>query len=66
MRLPLFLWQLTAAAAVNYQLKDFENAIEFGNRAIRAECSDPRIQTIVAQAYLSTYFPSSPADPAQN
>ena len=39
------------AAGLNYQLKNYEKAIEFGSRAIKDGYATASIQTIVAQAY---------------
>jgi tetratricopeptide (TPR) repeat protein len=38
-------------AGVNYQLKNYDKAIEFGNKAIKAGENEESIYTIVAQAY---------------
>ena len=38
-------------AGVNYQLKNYDKAIEYGNKAIKAGENDDAIYTIVAQAY---------------
>ncbi|HUI61566.1 MAG TPA: tetratricopeptide repeat protein [Steroidobacteraceae bacterium] len=38
-------------AQVNYQLKNYDKAIEFGNRAIKAGNADEEMMTLVGQAY---------------
>jgi tetratricopeptide (TPR) repeat protein len=40
-----------ALAQVNYQIKNYDKAIEFGNRAIKAGGADDDMYTLVAQAY---------------
>jgi tetratricopeptide (TPR) repeat protein len=36
---------------INYQLKNYDKAIEFGNRAIKGGFADEQIRTIVGQSY---------------
>ena len=36
---------------INYQIKNYDKAIEFGNRAIKGGFADEQIRTIVGQAY---------------
>jgi tetratricopeptide (TPR) repeat protein len=43
--------RIKALAQVNYQVRNYEKAIEFGNRAIVAEPTDTLMHTLVAQAY---------------
>jgi len=38
-------------AQVNYQLKNYDKAIEFGNRAIKSGTADDEMMTLVGQAY---------------
>src|SRR6059058_1167823 len=38
-------------AQVNYQIKNYEKAIEFGNRAIKGGFADEELRTLVGQAY---------------
>jgi tetratricopeptide (TPR) repeat protein len=38
-------------AVVNYQLKNYDKAIDYGNKAIKAGDNDESIYTVVAQAY---------------
>lgn len=38
-------------AEINYQLKNYDKAIEFGNRAIKGGFGDDQIRTLVGQAY---------------
>jgi tetratricopeptide (TPR) repeat protein len=38
-------------AEINYQLKNYDKAIEFGNRAIKGGFGDEQIRTLVGQAY---------------
>jgi tetratricopeptide (TPR) repeat protein len=40
-----------AASEIEYQEKDYDKAIEYGNRAIKGGFGDNEIQTIVAQSY---------------
>jgi hypothetical protein len=40
-----------ALAQVNYQIKNYDKAIEFGNRAIKRGGADDDMYTLVAQAY---------------
>jgi tetratricopeptide (TPR) repeat protein len=40
-----------AVATINYQLKNYDKAIEYGNRAIKGGFADEEIRTIVGQAY---------------
>lgn len=39
------------AAALNYVLKNYDEAIEFGNRAIESGSTDPKMHEIIGQAY---------------
>jgi predicted Zn-dependent protease len=43
--------RVKALAQVNYQIKNYDKAIEFGNRAIKAGGADDDMYTLVAQAY---------------
>jgi hypothetical protein len=43
--------RVRALSQVNYQLKNYPKAIEFGNRAIKGGFADADIFTLVAQAY---------------
>ncbi len=43
--------RVRALSQVNYQIKDYPKAIEFGNRAIKGGFADADIYTLVAQAY---------------
>jgi hypothetical protein len=36
---------------VNYQLKNYDKAIELGTRALRSASPNPQVPTLVAQAY---------------
>jgi tetratricopeptide (TPR) repeat protein len=38
-------------AEINYQLKNYDKAIEFGNRAIKGGFAEEQIRTLVGQAY---------------
>jgi len=38
-------------ATISYQLKNYDKAIDFGNRAIRGGFADEQIRTLVAQSY---------------
>ncbi|MBV8909926.1 MAG: hypothetical protein JOZ89_04115 [Gammaproteobacteria bacterium] len=38
-------------AEINYQLKNYDKAIDFGNRAVKGGFSDEQIRTLVGQAY---------------
>jgi tetratricopeptide (TPR) repeat protein len=46
--MPTKVKQLTE---VNYQLKNYDKAIEFGNRAIKGGFADEQVKTIVGQSY---------------
>jgi hypothetical protein len=39
------------AALVNYQIKNYDKAIEFGSRAIRSGSTNPQVPTVVGQGY---------------
>jgi tetratricopeptide (TPR) repeat protein len=43
--------KVRALAEINYQLKNYDKAIEFGNRAIKGGFGDEQIRTLVGQAY---------------
>jgi tetratricopeptide (TPR) repeat protein len=43
--------RVRALAQVNYQIKNYDKAIEFGNRAIKGGFADDDMYTLVAQAY---------------
>jgi tetratricopeptide (TPR) repeat protein len=43
--------RVNALAQVNYQLKNYDKAIEFGNRAIKGGFADEDMYTLVGQAY---------------
>lgn len=43
--------RVTALAQVNYQLKNYDKAIEYGNRAIKGGFADDDMYTLVGQAY---------------
>lgn len=43
--------RVTALAQVNYQLKNYDKAIDFGNRAIKGGFADDDMYTLVGQAY---------------
>jgi tetratricopeptide (TPR) repeat protein len=45
---PTLVKQLTA---INYQIKNYDKAIDFGNRAIKGGFADDQIRTIVGQSY---------------
>ena len=38
-------------AEINYQLKNYDKAIDFGNRAVKGGFADEQIRTLVGQAY---------------
>jgi len=38
-------------AEINYQLKNYDKAIDFGNRAIKGGFADEQVRTLVGQAY---------------
>jgi tetratricopeptide (TPR) repeat protein len=42
---------IKATAQINYQLKNYDKAIEFGNRAIKSGVGDEEINVIVGQSY---------------
>jgi tetratricopeptide (TPR) repeat protein len=43
--------RVKALAQVNYQIKNYDKAIEFGNRAVKGGYADDDMLTLVAQAY---------------
>jgi tetratricopeptide (TPR) repeat protein len=43
--------KVRALAEINYQLKNYDKAIEFGNRAIKGGFADEQIRAIVGQSY---------------
>ena len=43
--------RVRALAQVNYQLKNYAKAIEFGNRAVKGGFADADMYTLIAQAY---------------
>lgn len=43
--------QTAVAALINYQAKNYDKAIEFGNRAMGWESANPQVPTVVAQSY---------------
>ncbi len=43
--------RVRALAQVNYQIKNFDKAIEFGNRAVKGGYADDDMYTLVGQAY---------------
>lgn len=43
--------RVRALAQLNYQLKNYDKAIEFGNRAIKGGFADAEMETLVGQAY---------------
>jgi tetratricopeptide (TPR) repeat protein len=43
--------KVKALAEINYQLKNYDKAIDFGNRAIKGGFADETIRTIVGQSY---------------
>jgi tetratricopeptide (TPR) repeat protein len=45
---PMLVKQL---ATINYQIKNYDKAIDFGNRAIKGGYADDQIKTIVGQSY---------------
>jgi tetratricopeptide (TPR) repeat protein len=45
---PTLIKQLTA---INYQIKNYDKAVDFGNRAIKGGFADDQIRTIVGQSY---------------
>lgn len=40
-----------AVAQINYQMKNYDKALEFGNRAIKAGYADEEMKTLVGQSY---------------
>ena len=42
---------MRALAQVNYQIKNYDKAIEFGNRAVKGGFADDDMYTLVGQAY---------------
>ena len=45
---PMLVKQL---ATINYQIKNYDKAVDFGNRAIKGGYADDQIKTIVGQSY---------------
>src|SRR6516164_4384612 len=45
---PMLVKQL---ATINYQIKNYDKAVDFGNRAIKGGFADDQIKTIVGQSY---------------
>jgi len=43
--------RVKALAQINYQLKNYDKAIEYGNRAIKGGFADEEMQTLVGQSY---------------
>jgi tetratricopeptide (TPR) repeat protein len=43
--------RVRALAQVNYQIKNYDKAIEFGNRAVKGGFADDEMNTLVGQAY---------------
>jgi tetratricopeptide (TPR) repeat protein len=43
--------RVKALAQVNYQIKNYDKAIEFGNQALKSGAADDDMYTLVAQAY---------------
>src|SRR6201991_796620 len=43
--------RIKAVAQMNYQLKNYDKAIEFGNRAIKGGFADDEMKTLVGQSY---------------
>src|SRR5580704_6569028 len=43
--------KVRALAEINYQIKNYDKAIEFGNRAIKGGYAEEAIRTLVGQAY---------------
>jgi tetratricopeptide (TPR) repeat protein len=43
--------RIKALAQINYQIKNYDKAIEFGNRAIKGGFADEEMTTLVGQAY---------------
>jgi tetratricopeptide (TPR) repeat protein len=43
--------KVRALAEINYQIKNYDKAIEFGNRAIKGGFAEEQIRTLVGQAY---------------
>jgi tetratricopeptide (TPR) repeat protein len=43
--------KIKGLAEINYQLKNYDKAIDFGNRAIKGGFADEQIRTIVGQSY---------------
>ena len=42
---------VTILAQLNYQLKDYDKAIDYGNRAIKGGFADDKMYTVISQAY---------------
>jgi len=43
--------RIKAVAQMNYQLKNYDKAIEYGNRAIKGGFADEEMKTLVGQSY---------------
>jgi tetratricopeptide (TPR) repeat protein len=43
--------KVRALAEINYQIKNYDKAIEFGNRAIKGGFADERMKILIGQAY---------------
>jgi len=43
--------RIRALAQVNYQLKNYDKAIDFGNRAVKGGFADDEMSTLIGQAY---------------
>jgi tetratricopeptide (TPR) repeat protein len=43
--------RIKALAQINYQIKNYDKAVEFGNRAVKAGTADEEMNTLVGQAY---------------
>ena len=43
--------RIKAVAQMNYQLKNYDKAIEYGNRAIKGGFADDEMKTLVGQSY---------------
>lgn len=43
--------RIKALSQVNYQIKNYDKAIEFGNRAVKGGYADEDLYTLIAQAY---------------
>jgi tetratricopeptide (TPR) repeat protein len=43
--------RIKAVAQINYQLKNYDKAIEYGNRAIKGGFADEEMKTLVGQSY---------------